>query len=417
MEKFVINGGAKLSGSLRVESAKNAVLPMLAGAILTDEKVIIKNCPKIEDVLTMIKILARLGVKTQFLGEDLMVDSSNINGYEIPDELGKELRSSVFMMGALISRFKKAKVSYPGGCKIGARPINLHLDGLKQMGVNFIENEEYIECFASDLKGCKIKLSYPSVGATENLMLSAVLAQGKTELHGVAKEPEIVDLMQFLNKMGAKVYGAGTSTILIEGVKKLHAVEYKPIADRIEAGTYLLSAVITGGEIEVNGCDAKNIYPLIHKLCDNTCKISIKNDIIYVKSGRVPKSFDFSTGPYPFFPTDLQAQTMVLSTISQGVSTIIENVFENRFCHVSELKKMGADISVKGRRATVNGVNRLHGAKVFANDLRGGSALVLAGLNAEGVSEIYGVNHIKRGYLNIDEKLRTLGANVKLQKE
>ena len=416
MEKFVINGGVKLSGKLRVESAKNAVLPMLAGAILTDEKVVIKNCPKIADVLTMIKILNHLGVKTNYIDEDLIVDASDINGYEIPAELGKELRSSVFMMGALVSRFKKAKLTYPGGCKIGARPINLHVEGLRQMGVNVNETCDYIECFSDNVYGSKINLKYPSVGATENLMLCAVLAQGKTEIHGVAKEPEIVDLMLYLNKMGAKVYGAGTSTILVEGVKKLHGVEYKPIPDRIEAGTYLLSVVVAGGEIELIGCDSKNICPLIHKLCDNTCKITIKNDIIYLKSASMVKAFNISTGPYPCFPTDLQAQTMVLSTVSQGVSVITENVFENRFSHVSELLKMGAIISVKGKRATVNGVKQLHGAKVSASDLRGGASLVLAGLNAEGQTEVFGVNHIERGYLNIDKKLRSLGARIKLEK-
>ncbi len=413
MEKYVINGGRKLSGKLRVGSAKNSVLPMLAGAILTDEIVVIKDCPKILDVFSMIKILNALGVKTEFYGEDLVVDSKNINDYVISTTLTKELRSSIFMMGALISRMKRAELCHPGGCDIGARPVDIHLNALKELGVLILEENGEIKCYAEKTVGKVIHFSFPSVGATENVMLASVLAEGKTEIHNPAREPEIVDLMNFLNSMGAKVYGAGTSTILIEGVKKLHGTTFRPISDRIEAGTFLLSAVITGGEIELSNCNAKNIWSLIHKLCDNSCKINIKDDIIYVKSGNKRKAFSFSTGPYPSFSTDLQAQTMALLCVSQGASVVTENIFELRYRHANELIKMGADIKVKGKTALINGVEHLNGARVFAEDLRGGAALVIAGLNAYGITVVENVRHVKRGYVEIDERLRSLGADIK----
>ena len=413
MEKYVINGGRKLSGKLRIESAKNSVLPLLAASILTDEEILIKDCPKIADVLSMIKILGVLGVKTCFYDNDLYVNAENVSNCVISENLTKELRSSVFMLGALVSRVGKAKIAYPGGCDIGLRPIDIHLDGLKDLGVKIEDTGGEIICVAEKTKGREIYIDFPSVGATENLMLAAVKANGKTEIHNAAKEPEIVDLMKFLNAMGAKVYGAGTSTILIEGVKKLHGTVFKPISDRIEAGTYLIAAAITGGEIELENCNVKNIYSLIHKFCDNTCKLDIKNDIIYLKSGTVRKSFSFSTGPYPSFPTDLQAPAMSLAAVSDGVSVISENVFETRFRHVQELVKMGADITVKGKTAILKGVKNLYGASVSASDLRGGAALVLAGLNAEGKTVVNDVYHIKRGYLDMDKKLSSLGADVK----
>lgn len=412
MEKFVIDGGKKLSGKLKVESAKNSVLPLLAASVLTDEEVVIKDCSKISDVLTMIKILNVLGVKTRYEGENLVV-KADFNSFEIPQSLAKELRSSVFMMGALISRVKKARLTYPGGCDIGLRPIDIHLSALKSLGVKINEVNGEITCSAKEISGRKIYLKFPSVGATENVMLAAVTAKGKTEIHNSAREPEIIDLMRFLNSMGAKIYGAGTSTILVEGVKKLHGTVYKPISDRIEAGTYLIAAAITGGEIELSNCDTKNISSLIHKLCDNSCKITIKNDIIYLKNKGAKKAFSFSTGPYPSFPTDLQPQTMALLTVSRGVSVITENVFEMRYKHVDELVKMGADVAVNGKNATVTGVLRLNGANVTAHDLRGGAALVLAGLNAEGKTVVNDIRHIERGYLDLDKKLAALGADVK----
>ncbi len=412
MGKFEIYGGKKLSGRVELESAKNAVLPLLAGAILTDEQVVIKNCPKIDDVLTMVEILRALGVNANFEGNNLVVNSKTINSYSIPVSLVKELRSSIFMLGSLLSRVGKANICYPGGCDIGLRPIDIHLSALKSMGVRIIEQGGELNCSVKGLKGRDIYLDFPSVGATENIMLSAVLAEGKTQIRNPAKEPEIVDLMNYLNSMGAKVYGAGTSTILIEGVKKLHGVEYTPITDRIEAGTFMLAAAITGGEVEIKGIKAKNISSLIHKLCDNSCKITIKNDIIYLKSGAVKKSFGLVTAPYPAFPTDLQAQTTALLCVCKGESVVTENMFETRFNHLPELIKMGANVFVKGRTAFIRGVKELCGADVRAMDLRGGAALVLAGLSAKGKTTVNDIYHIERGYLNFDKKLSALGADI-----
>lgn len=412
MGKFVINGGRKLSGKIRCESAKNAVLPILASTILTKEKTVIKNCPKIQDVLNMIKILQGLGVKTCFEGDDLVVDAKVIDVPKIQSSLGKELRSSIFLLGALIARCKKAEVGYPGGCDIGLRPIDLHLESLKKLNVSINESFGEITCSVDKLKGNQVYLDFPSVGATENIMIAATLAIGKTEIKNAAKEPEIVDLMMFLNSMGAKVYGAGTSTILIDGVEKLHGTTFVPMSDRIEAGTFLIAAAITGGEIEVAGCQAKNISSLIHKFCDNTCKITINNDIIYLKSGVVKKPFTIETGPYPCFPTDLQAPVMSLAAVSKGVSVITENVFEMRYKHVPELIKMGASITVKGRTALVRGVERFHCAEVSACDLRGGASLVLAGLGAEGKTTVNNIYHIDRGYFGFEKKLKSIGADV-----
>lgn len=414
MEAYIINGGNKLFGEVNVESAKNSLLPLLVATMLTDEQVVLENCPKITDVLSLINIVNYLGVKTNFYGNDLVVDASGINGYEIPKKLTKELRASVFTLGALISRFKKAKISYPGGCDIGKRPIDIHLKGLESLGVKITNTDGYIECFSEKMIGNTVILDYPSVGATENVMMAAVTAKGKTEIRNCAKEPEIVDLMRLLNLMGAKVYGAGTSTILIDGVEKLHGARFKPVFDRIEAGTFMIATAICGGEVQLRNCNLKNISVLAHKLCDNSCKIRQKNDIIYIQSGGIRKSFHFSTGPYPDFPTDLQAQASVMACVARGRSIITESVFENRFNHLNELKKMGADFFIKGRTAYIDGVERLSGARVVAKDLRGGAALVLAGLCADGQTVVEGVNHIKRGYYNFDEKLRSLGGDIKI---
>jgi len=412
MEKYVIKGGRKLSGSIVTESAKNSVLPIIAASILTDQEVIIEKCPKISDVLSMLKILNSLGVKTFFQDDNLIINAQNLTGYTVPENLGKELRASVFMIGALLSRVKKARVSYPGGCEIGLRPIDIHIAGLKELGVFVTEVCGEVFCRSERVLGREIYLDFPSVGATENLILASVLGKGKTEIHNPAKEPEIIDLMKFLNSMGAKVYGAGTSIILIEGVEKLHGTVYRPMPDRIEAGTYLISAAITGGEIEIKNCPVKNISSLVHKLCNNTCKISVKNDIIHMKSCQSGKAFSITTGPYPFFPTDLQPQAMSLACVLDGTSVITENVFETRFKHVSELVKLGADVTVKGRTAIVNGVKRLGGGNVTAYDLRGGASLVVAGLNAEGKTVVSDIHHVERGYYMFDYKLRSLGADI-----
>ncbi len=412
MENYVIHGGRKLDGKIDIQSSKNAVLPIIAGSILTNEQVVIKNCPKIKDVYAMLNILSHLGTKWTFDNDDLILNSSSIDNYSIPQNLASELRSSIFMLGALVSRFKKAKLFFPGGCDIGLRPIDIHLSALSDLGVIISDINGEINCFSNQVVGRDICLDFPSVGATENIMLASVFAKGKTQIYNPAKEPEIVDLMNFLNSMGAKIYGAGTSTILIEGVKSLHGTEYTPISDRIECGTYLLATAIAGGQVQLNNCQAKNISFLIHKLCDNTCKITIKNDIIYIKSGSLRKNFSFTTGPYPMFPTDLQAQATALLTICNGVSVVSENVFEMRFRHIPELIKMGANIIVKGKNAIITGVDTLKGATVEAYDLRGGAALVLAGLNAEGKTIVKNVSHIERGYYQMDKKLSLLGADI-----
>ncbi len=412
MERYLINGCKRLSGSVNLSSAKNAVLPMIAGAILTSDEVVIKKCPKIADVKNMIKIINSLGVKTSFEEDNLIINSKDMTEYMVSEENAKALRSSVFMLGALLSRTNRAKIFLPGGCDIGVRPIDMHLKALRELGIVIQQNGRMIDCFSVGVNGKDIYLDYPSVGATENIILASVFCKGKTQIHNSAKEPEIVDLMNFLNSMGAKIYGAGTSTILIEGVKKLHGTTYFPISDRIEGGTFLLAGAITGGEVEIRGCKIKNISSLVHKLCNNTCKITLNNDIIYLKSGAVKKSFDITTAPYPGFPTDLQPQTLALLSVSSGTSTVTENVFEKRFNYVPELNRLGADIIVKGRTAVVHGVERLFGAEVFAQDLRGGAALVLAGLVAEGKTKVFGVNHVERGYFEFEKKLRSLGADI-----
>ncbi len=413
MEKLVITGGKKLSGKIKVESAKNAVLPMLAGAILTDEEVVIEKCPKIADVLSMINILQSIGVSAKFQSNNLIINASGINGYTVREEHAKKLRSSVFMLGALLSRFKRAYVSMPGGCDIGKRNIDIHISGLNKLGVktDILDNAVYAE--TSKIKGNIIFLNYPSVGATENLMLASVFCQGETVIRNCAKEPEIENLMIFLNSMGAKIYGAGTSTIIIDGVEKLHGTVFKPMGDRIEAGSYLLATAITGGEIEISNIKAQNIVSLMNKLCNNTCKFKQNNDIIYYKSRGVISCVDVSTGPFPDFPTDLQSQITAYLSVGLGKSIVTENVFERRFEHVTDLINMGADIEVDGRVAKIKGVKKLHSANLFAKDLRGGAGLVIAALSAEGTSNVYGLEYIDRGYLNFSEKLLSLGAQIK----
>ena len=412
MRKYLIEGGRKLSGSVEVQSAKNAVLPILAGAILTNEKVVIKNCPKIGDVLSMLKILYELGANYIFYGDDLELDCSSVNSYVISSSSAKELRSSIFLLGALISRFKKAQIPYPGGCEIGLRPIDVHIKALKEIGVKITETEEGVLCDCDKIKANTIKLRIRSVGATENIILASIFCDGTVVIKNPAKEPEIVDLANFLNKMGAQITGVGSDEIRIIGVKKLHGIEYKPIPDRIEAGTFLIGAMITGGELEIRGVEYKNISLLLNKICNNTCAISINNDIIYLKSGGVKNSFDIVTGPYPEFPTDLQSQMLTYATICNGISTIKEVVFENRFRNVSDLIKMGAKISVNGDFAVVEG-GVLEGKRVHALDLRGGASLVLAGLVAHGQTIVDGINHIERGYCDFDLKLLKIGADIK----
>ena len=414
MDKYIINGGNRLYGRVEIQSAKNTVLPLLAASVLTDEPVKIRGIPMINDVENMLRILTEVGCKIKRQKDIAVIDSSNAASHEIPTRLTKELRSSVFMLGSILTRFRRAKISYPGGCDIGIRPIDLHLSGLKRLGVKIVEKDGYIHCEADKLIGSEILLDFPSVGATENIILAAVKAEGITVIRNAAKEPEIVDLQNFLNAMGAKVKGAGGSTVAIEGVKRLHGVEYFPIGDRIEAGTYLIAAASCGGEIETKGVFSENIAALLHKLRENGCKIHTKNDRIILESDGRLKAVDLvETMPFPGFPTDLQAQYSALSCTAKGMTLVVENLFETRYRYAAELKRMGADITVRDRVAFIRGVERLHGAFLTAGDLRGGAALVLAALKAEGQSTVANLWHIDRGYADFEGKLRKLGAKIR----
>ncbi len=414
MDKLIIDGGRKLYGTVRVSSAKNSVLPLLSASILTEKQVTIREAPEITDVLCMTQILRELGARVNFHGGNVTIDSANACCHEISSSLTRELRSSVFMLGSLLTRFHRAVIAYPGGCDIGLRPIDLHLSALKRLGVHIGEHDGYIFCDCDVMRGAEIMLDFPSVGATENILLAAVKAEGRTVLQGAAKEPEIVDLQRFLNAMGAKIRGAGTDVIEIEGVKSLGGITYLPIKDRIEAGTFLIAGAVCGGELELCGVKAENIGSLLHKLRENGCKIHTKNDKIRIEStGRLKCNRRIETMPFPGFPTDLQAQATALNCGAEGCALIAENLFETRFKYVPELQKMGADIEVKGRSAVVRGGKRLHGATLVAGDLRGGAALVVAALGAEGVSEVLELTHIDRGYADFRDKLKNIGAEIK----
>ncbi len=414
MDTYIIDGGERLYGKLQAQSAKNTVLPLLAASVLTDEQVKIRGVPTITDVENMLRILSEVGCQIKRKNDCAVIDSSNAVSHEIPPRLTKELRSSVFMLGSVLTRFRRAKISYPGGCDIGLRPIDLHLAGLKRLGVKITEEGGYIECEAERLVGAEILLDFPSVGATENIILAAVKAEGITVIRNAAKEPEIVDLQNFLNAMGANVRGAGGGTVVIEGVKRLHGIEYTPIGDRIEAGTYLIAAAICGGEIEINGVPPENIAALLHKLRENGCKIHTKNDKIILASSGKLKSVDLvETTPFPGFPTDLQAQYSALCCTAKGTTLVVENLFETRYKYAAELKRMGADVTVRGRTAVIRGVEKLHGAKVTASDLRGGAALVVAALGAEGQSTVIDLSHIDRGYADFEHNLKKLGAKIR----
>ena len=414
MDKFIIEGGNRLYGNVQTQSAKNSVLVLLAASVLTEERVTIENVPHISDVLHMSEILRKLGADVRFADGGVTVSSERAEERDISSHLTRELRSSVFMLGSVLTRFKHACISYPGGCDIGLRPIDLHLFGLKKLGVRTEERDGYIVCNAEKLEGENIHLDFPSVGATENIILASVKALGETVITNAAKEPEIRDLQDFLNRMGAKVRGAGTDTVVIEGVKELHGTHFTPMRDRIEAGTFLIACAMCGGEICVEGVRRQNIAALLNKLSENTCKIHIENDKIYIRSNGKPRSNrHIETLPFPGFPTDLQAQMTSLNAVADGACILTENLFETRFKHVPELIRMGADITVKDRTALIRGVGRLHGATVSSEDLRGGAALTLAALAASGTSEVLHLSHIDRGYDGLEKKLSALGAKIR----
>ncbi len=414
MEKYLIKGGKKLFGEVEIPCAKNSYLAILAACMLCSGKIILHKCPKYSDIVKMLEILIQLGCEIEFCEDAVIIDTKNAENYEVPKDLAHEIRSSIFLLGAIIGKLKKAKVCYPGGCEIGARPIDLHLKGLRALGIKIKERHGYIECDGSFLNGSYVHLDFPSVGATENIMMAAVFASGKTEIHNPAKEPEIVDLQNFINSMGGKVYGAGSDCITIIGVESLHGTEYTPISDRIIAGTLLIAGAACGGDLTLKGINFQHNTALITKFQNNTCKMYCQSDRIRLVSDTMLTSFGLvETMPYPGFPTDLQAQTMTLQTISKGTCVFSENLFEMRYKHVPELIKMGADIRLKDRVAIVNGVDKLYGAEVKCCDLRGGAALTIAGLVAEGYTTVNDIRHIDRGYYKLEDTLSMLGADIK----
>ena len=415
MEKLIVKGGNRLVGAVKTSGAKNAVLPIIAASILGTTPSHLDEVPMLEDVHTISEVLKCLGLAVECSPEKnvLDIDSTEITSYEAPYELVRTMRASFLVMGPLLARIGKARISMPGGCAIGARPIDIHLKGFEALGVKIEQGHGYIEASAPEgLKGTSIYFDFPSVGATENILMAASLAEGTTILENVAEEPEIVDLANYLNKMGAKIRGAGTDTIRIEGVDKLHGADYTIIPDRIEAGTYMIAAAMTGGDIVVENVLPEHQKPLIAKLREAGAVVEEDIDKVRVIGKNPLKAVSIKTLPYPGFPTDMQAQMMAMMVIAEGRSKVTETVFENRFMHVVELNRMGAQISTEGRSAVIDGPCKLTGCDVRATDLRAGAAMILAGLVAEGTTRIGDLHHIDRGYENIVAKLKNLGADI-----
>ena len=414
MEKLLIKGGNSLSGKISCSGAKNAALPMIAATILCDEKVVLKNLPYLQDITTMFELLGSMGSEIM-LDEnmDFTISSSNLKDIEARYELVKTMRASILVLGPLLAKYGKAKIALPGGCAIGTRPVNFHLDALKQLGASIKLRNGYIEASAKKLFGTNIKFDGITVTGTENLMMAATLAEGTTILENVAKEPEIVDLANMLNSMGADIQGAGSGRILINGVKKLSGTIFDIPADRIEAGTYLVAAAVTKGNITINGINPNRLMRVIDKLRNAGANIDYEDSSISINMDLdSPRPVDITTAPFPEFPTDMQAQFSVINAISSGTSNIYETVFENRFMHILELNRMGCDIEVKGNHARINGVKSIYGAQVMATDLRASASLILAGLCANGETVVDRIYHIDRGYERIEEKLNYLGADI-----
>ena len=409
----MVEKSPKLKGRVKINGAKNAALPLLAASLLGTEDIILEDVPKLKDVEIMCEVLSSLGAKVEYLDRNVIkINSADIHKYETSYELMSKMRASFLVMGPLLTRLGKTKNSLPGGCAIGTRPIDLHLKGFRALGATIDVDHGNISAYADRLAGDRIYLDFPSVGATENIMMAAVMAEGETIIDNAAMEPEITDLSNFLNKLGADIRGAGTSTIRIKGVKKLGGARHLIIPDRIEAGTFMVAAAITGGDIIIENEISNHIKPIIAKLKEAGCRVYENGDSIRVIGTEKLNAIDVKTLPYPGFPTDMQAQFMALMTLCEGTSVAVETVFENRFMHVDELKRMGADIKIDGRSAIIQGVKNLTGAPVKASDLRAGAALVLAGLVAEGVTEIDNIYHIDRGYDGIEEKFANLGAKI-----
>ncbi len=413
MAKYLINGGNRLEGVVQIQGSKNSVLPIIAASIMTDGVTIIENAPRLTDVENMLKIINFLGAKTEFVDNKIIIDAKQINCYEIPSNLAKELRSSIFLLGPLIRRLGKAKVAYPGGCDIGLRPIDLHIKALKEMGVEVKEEGGFVYCDGKNKTNCSITLDYPSVGATENALLLATGINGTTTILNVATEPEIEDLQNFINAMGGKVEGAGTTLIKVVGGMPLKGTTYSVMPDRIEAGTYLIAGLICGCDLTLEGAKDKHLSSLISKFSKWDCKISASSDRIHINAnGKMGELGVVETKPYPGFPTDLQAEICALATISKGATIVVENLFEARFKHLPELVKMGARVKVKDRVAVISGVEALKGAEVYAKDLRGGASLVIAGLGAKGRTIVNDIEFIERGYENLVDKFRKIGGNI-----
>ena len=414
MESLFIRGYVPLKGQVRISGSKNATLPIMAASLMSSGEVVLTGVPDLEDISVMAEALKVLGAKVKRNKEYLVIDGSTVNSFELSEDISRKMRASNLVMGALLGRFKHAKVAYPGGCAIGTRPMDLHIKGFKSLGYEIIEEHGFMEGRGKSVCGKEILLDFPSVGATENIIMAATLVPGHTIIRNAAREPEVVDLQNFLNRMGAKIRGAGLDTIRIEGVKRLGGVEHLVIPDRIEAGTFMAAAAISRGDIFLENVVLEHVQPIIAKLKEVGTEIMPWNSKIRVVGNRNYRAIDVKTMPYPGFPTDMQAQMMaLLSTIPGTTSIIVETIFENRFMHVQELRRMGADIKIEGKVAIIKGKKHLEGTSVDATDLRAGAGLILAGLYAQGETRINKINHIDRGYEKIHLKLKELGADIK----
>ncbi len=413
MDKIIVEGGRSLEGEVRISGAKNAALPILFSSLLTDGWNTYTNVPNLRDIQSTKDLLSNLGARLETKGDTVRIDAGGVRNHEAPYDLVRKMRASILVLGPLVARLKKARVSLPGGCAIGARPINLHLKGLASLGARIELKHGYVEATADRLKGEEIYMDISTVTGTENLMMAAVLAEGVTVLRNAAREPEVIALADVLKRMGAKIEGVGTSVITIEGVSMLQPASVSIIPDRIEAGTFMVSAALTGGSVTLLDCEPDHLEAVIHKLRLSGAEVSVRDKRIQVKGANEIASVDVKTLPYPGFPTDMQAQFMVLMSVARGFSMISETIFENRFIHVSELKRMGADIKISGNTAMIAGVPVLSGAPVMATDLRASASLILAGLVAKGTTEVHRVYHLDRGYESIENKFSRLGATIR----
>lgn len=415
MKSYIIEGGKKLEGTVKISGSKNASLPILAATILSEKTNKLYNVPQIKDTKTTLEILKLLGCKIKQNSGKIEINSKHITKTEIPEHLMREMRSTVIMAGALLGRFKEVTFSYPGGCDIGSRPIDLHINAFKKLGVEITEEAGFIKCKANKIIGTNIDLDFPSVGATENIILATVLSTGTTTINNAAMEPEIIDMVQFLKKMGAKIQGEGTNQIIIDGVEKLSGVSYNIMPDRIEAGTILCAVAATGGNVILDNVMPEHLTAVINKLEETGCKIEINNKKITLNAPKKLKSIDIKTMTYPGFPTDLQQIFAAMLVKASGTSIIVENIFESRYKYISELRKMGAKVTVEGKTAIIKGARKINATTVVCTDLRGGAALVIAGLMAKGKSRVENIGYIQRGYENLENKLGSLGAKIKLE--